>query len=106
MDVEGEPPVNIIVKCEQPLSIQIPLEEVEEVWDDENVDIDDLEEAMEYVLQIRWKTHILTKRITISKIMQLSKTERIILMEDGYQYALGGKFDVPGEPEYQFYYAD
>lgn len=34
MDVEGEPPVNIIVKCEQPLSIQIPLEEVEEVWDD------------------------------------------------------------------------
>lgn len=94
MEVEGEYPDNSSVESA----------EEEQVWDDEELEIDDLEEGMTYSLKIQWKSHESVSEITISKITELSKTELIILTEDDHQYAVGGKFDVPGGPRYRFYY--
>ena len=96
MEVEGEYPDNSSVASST---------EEEEVWDDdEELEIDDLEEGMTYSLKIQWKSHESVSEIIISKITELSKTELIILTEDDHQYAVGGKFDVPGAPRYRFYY--
>jgi hypothetical protein len=96
MEVEGEYPDNSSVASST---------EEEEVWDDdEELEIDDLEEGTTYSLKIQWKSHESVSEIIISKITELSKTELIILTEDDHQYAVGGKFDVPGAPRYRFYY--
>lgn len=76
----------------------------EEVWADDIVDIVDLQQDMSYSIETLWNSHKSKRAITIKTITHLSKSELIILTEDGCKYALGGKFEVPGGPRYRFYY--
>jgi hypothetical protein len=76
----------------------------EEVWADDIVDIVDLQQDMSYSIETLWNSHKSKRAITIKTITHLSKSELIILTEDGCKYALGGKFEVPGGPRYKFYY--